>query len=64
MAYDSDQFNRWDAAQTLLIDAVIAAIDGNVDVEALATGYRQIVADSRLGDDFKAGMLLIPGFRA
>ena len=61
MAYDTDQFNRWDAGQTLLVDAVIAAIDGNVDVEALATGYRQIVADSRLRDDFKAGMLLIPG---
>ena len=61
MAYDSDQFNRWDAGQTLLVDAVIAAIDGNVDVEALATGYRQIMADSRLRDDFKAGMLLIPG---
>ncbi len=61
MAYDDDQFNRWDAAQTLLIDAVITAIDGDLDVEALAERYRHLLADSRLQDDFKAGLLSIPG---
>ena len=61
MANDSDQFNRWDAGQTLLVDAVIAAVDGKVDVKALAEGYRKVLGDNRLQDDFKAGMLLIPG---
>ena len=61
MAYDSDQFNRWDAGQTLLADALIATIDGHLNVEALASGYRQILADGHLRDDFKAGMLVVPG---
>ncbi len=61
MAYDCDQFNRWDAGQTLLADVLIAAIGGKMDVAALANGYQQILADANLRDDFKAGMLVIPG---
>ena len=62
MAHDSDLFNRWDSAQMLATDAILALAAGeDVDVEALAGGYRQILGDAGLLDDFKAGALRLPG---
>ncbi|MEC8551084.1 MAG: DUF3458 domain-containing protein, partial [Pseudomonadota bacterium] len=62
MAHDSDLFNRWDSAQMLATDAILALAAGeDVDVEALAGGYRQILGDDSLLDDFKAGALRLPG---
>ena len=64
MAFDSDPFNRWDAGQTLLADAVVTSAQNGVgsgESEALADGYRRILADTNLLDDFKANMFKIPG---
>ena len=62
MAHDSDLFNRWDSAQILGADAVLSIAAGvDVDVDALAGGYRQILGDDGLLDDFKAGALRLPG---
>ena len=62
MAHDSDLFNRWDSAQILATDAVLSLAAGAaVDVAALAGGYRQILGDDGLLDDFKAGALRLPG---
>jgi len=61
MAHDSDPFNRWDAAQRLLVDAVVAAVDNRLDCLALADSYRRILADSALLDAYRAHMFAIPG---
>ena len=61
MAHDTDLFNRWDAAQSLLADTVISATSGDVDCAALGLGYQRILGDETLLDDFKANMLGIPG---
>ncbi len=61
MAHDEDLFNRWDAAQSLLADAVIAYSRGQGDCDQLARCYRQILADDNLLDQFKASILGIPG---
>jgi aminopeptidase N len=62
MAHDSDMFNRWDSAQILSRDAILAvAAGGGADVDDLAWGYRQILADRNVLDDFKAGSLRLPG---
>ena len=62
MAHDSDLFNRWDSAQILATDAILALAAGEMSmVDRLAGGYRQILADDSLLDDFKAGALRLPG---
>ncbi|MEC8263439.1 MAG: aminopeptidase N, partial [Pseudomonadota bacterium] len=62
MAHDSDLFNRWDSAQMLAADAILALADGGTAmVDQLAGGYAQILSDDGLLDDFKAGALRLPG---
>ena len=62
MAHDTDLFNRWDASQVLATGAILsAAAGGPVVIEPLANGYRRILADKDLLDDFKAGTLRLPG---
>ena len=62
MAHDSDLFNRWDAAQVLATGAILSlAADEAVAVETLAAGYRRILGDGGLLDEFKAGTLRLPG---
>ena len=62
MAHDSDMFNRWDAAQMLGRDAILAVAAGaSTDVTDLAWGFRQILDNESLLDDFKAGSLRLPG---
>jgi len=62
MAHDRDLFNRWDAAQKLTTGAVLSLAAGEaVSIDALAEGYRRILADDGLLDDFKASTLRLPG---
>ncbi|MGB2107168.1 MAG: aminopeptidase N [Candidatus Puniceispirillum sp.] len=65
MAHDSDRFNRWDAAQTLAADAIIAAATGgnslDDDAAALSGAYRKILDEADLLDAFKASMFALPG---
>ena len=62
MAHDSDLFNRWDAAQMLGRDAILAVAGGAAPaVDDLAWGFRQILDNATLLDDFKAGSLRLPG---
>ncbi len=62
MAHDSDLFNRWDSAQMLATGAILSLAGGvSVAVEPLAAGYRRILDDGALLDEFKAGTLRLPG---
>ncbi|MDB2391110.1 aminopeptidase N [Alphaproteobacteria bacterium] len=65
MGHDKDRFNRWDAAQTLAADAIIAEATGgnrlDDDAAALSAAYRQILSDADLLDAFKASMFALPG---
>jgi len=62
MTHDSDLFNRWDAAQMLATGAILSLAGGEaVPVEPLAAGYRRILGDAALLDEFKAGTLRLPG---
>ena len=62
VAHDSDLFNRWDSAQLLATDAILARAAGeHASVEALASGFGTLLADDSLLDDFKAGALRLPG---
>lgn len=62
MAHDVDLFNRWDSAQMLATDAILALAAGEAAmVDRLAGGYRRILADDALLDDFKAGCIRLPG---
>jgi aminopeptidase N len=66
MAHDADMFNRWDAAQTLLADQILAiAHDPKYGVDktaisALAKAYANSLADPDLLDLFKSGLLTLP----
>jgi len=62
MTHDSDLFNRWDASQMLATGAILSLAGGEaVAVEPLAAGYRRILGDAALLDEFKAGTLRLPG---
>ncbi|ADE38343.1 aminopeptidase N [Candidatus Puniceispirillum marinum] len=65
MAHDTDRFNRWDAAQTLAADAIVAAATGgnslDADAAALSGAYRNILGEADLLDAFKASMFALPG---
>jgi len=62
MTHDSDLFNRWDAGQMLATGAILSLAGGEaVAVEPLAAGYRRILGDAALLDEFKAGTLRLPG---
>ena len=66
LAHDTDMFNRWDAAQTLFADQILAtAIDPNgafdeLAMVALANVLADVLANSDLLDMFKAGLLTLP----
>ena len=66
LAYDADMFNRWDAAQTLFADQILAiAIDPNGTVDerammALGNALADGLSNSGLLDMFKAGLLTLP----
>ena len=66
MRYDTDLFNRWDNAQTLISDEILAvaanpSLPVNAgSVAALADGFRYILADQSCLDYFKAAILTLP----
>jgi aminopeptidase N len=66
MRYDTDLFNRWDSAQTLVSDEILAiAADPqaalNTDrIAALADGVSHILDDPNCHDYFKAAILTLP----
>ena len=66
LAHDTDKFNRWDAAQTLFADQILAiAIDPNgafdeLAMVALANVLADVLENSDLLDLFKAGLLTLP----
>ena len=66
LAHDTDMFNRWDAAQTLFADQILAtAMDPNgafdeLGMVALANVLADALANSDLLDMFKAGLLTLP----
>ena len=66
MAFDADMFNRWDAAQTLLADLILAVANDpahlvdEAAITALAKAYANSLADPDLLDMFKSGLLTLP----
>ena len=66
LAHDTDMFNRWDAAQTLFSDQILAiAIDPNgvfdeLAMLALGNSLSDGLENSDLLDMFKAGLLTLP----
>ncbi len=66
MQYDTDLFNRWDAAQTLISDEILAvatnpsALVNTGSIATLANGFGHILEDSSCLDYFKAAILTLP----
>jgi len=66
LRHDTDLFNRWDNAQTLISDEILAvAINPSAPVNtgsvaALANGFAHILADPLCLDYFKAAILRLP----
>ena len=69
IAFDSDPFNRWEAAQRLAVTAIISLLDGGQGfsrvseanpLDALVNVLRGILSDANLAADFKAQMLSLP----
>ncbi len=66
LAHDADMFNRWDAAQTLFADQILAIVTNpNEEFDesamvALGNALADVLADPSLLDMFKAGLLTLP----
>jgi aminopeptidase N len=69
IAFDSDPFNRWEAAQRLAVTAIISLLEGGQassrigethPVDALVNVLRGVLSDANLAADFKAQMLTLP----
>ena len=64
--YDTDLFNRWDNAQTLISEEILAvatnpsALVNTSSIAALADGFGHILEDSSCLDYFKAAILTLP----
>ena len=68
IGHDSDSFNRWDAAQTLALDLIVARYHGRKPnlwpklVADFSAALDRLLQDSQLDDAFKAKMLELPDF--
>ena len=66
MRYDTDLFNRWDSAQTLISDEILTAAANplapvdDYAIAALADGFGHILVDPSCLDYFKAAILTLP----
>ena len=66
MRHDTDLFNRWDNAQTLISDEILAVATNPlapVNAESIATladGLSHVLADTSSLDYFKASILTMP----
>ena len=67
MAHDSDDFNRWDAGQTLASQLIVSLAGQSARGEELtfptlfSEAFGKILADDSLDGSFKALALLLPG---
>jgi aminopeptidase N len=60
--HDSDNFNRWEAAQTSARRILVSAYGrSHTDIKAFANGLSVILRDDKLDSAFKALMLSLPG---
>ncbi|MFW2372427.1 MAG: aminopeptidase N [Gammaproteobacteria bacterium] len=66
MAHDSDDFNRWNAAQQLAVNIIMALIDDHrqgktlVMHEAFITAFKQVLLDEQLDKALAARVLSLP----
>ena len=66
MRYDTDLFNRWDNAQTLISDEILAVAKNpsapvnSESIAVVADGFRHILEDPSCLDYFKAAILTLP----
>ena len=65
LAHDADMFTRWDSAQTLFAEAIVAIASGDASADdlladGLAGGLANSLDDPALLDQFKAGLLGLP----
>jgi aminopeptidase N len=58
LAHDPDSFNRWEAAQRLMLDAMLKP--GNVDLSSMISAFSRIAGDSALDHGYKALLLSLP----
>jgi aminopeptidase N len=58
LAYDTDPFNRWEAARSMALDAVA---EGRTHDAALNDGLRAVLLDEALDPAFRALCLALPG---
>ncbi|MFQ6537458.1 MULTISPECIES: aminopeptidase N [Aphanothece] len=64
LAHDSDPFARWDAAQLLLRQAVLARAAGHPDgglEEALVVAFQRILEDPVLSEASRSVLMALPG---
>ncbi|MEL7099857.1 MAG: aminopeptidase N [Pseudomonadota bacterium] len=62
LAYDTDPFNRWEAARTLAKASLLGTIrSGSAPEEAYLSGLAAVVADEAQDPAFRALMLGLPG---
>jgi aminopeptidase N len=65
IAHDSDAFNRWDAAQTLLTRIVRARLEQDADLEGVAKplveAFRALLTDREADPAFVAETVMLPG---
>jgi aminopeptidase N len=62
-AHDSDPFNRWEAAQRLAVDCVLAIVDGADPARRctpLAEALGRLLADASLDPAFRDQVLVLP----
>ncbi len=66
LAHDSDNFNRWDAGQTLLTNVMFQLIDSYQKKQALTldahvlNAFREVLNNKNIDDAFMSQMLLLP----
>jgi aminopeptidase N len=59
-AHDDDPFARYEAMQQLMLDTLVAAIDGKADPEAVIAAVRGTLTDPALDAAFVAEAVLLP----
>ncbi|WP_210527396.1 aminopeptidase N [Rubellimicrobium arenae] len=60
LAHDTDEFNRWEAGQTLARRAIRAALDGRSIDAAWAESLRAVLRDTTLSPAYRATILARP----
>jgi aminopeptidase N len=59
-AHDDDPFARYEATQQLMLETLLAAIDGSTDYDAVVEAVRATLADEALDPAFVAEAVLLP----